>query len=239
MKKVFLMLAICATAAFVACESPDNDSVSDNKYTKQDNYIDPKTMTDEGIAEWGDILKENHPTTPEDFDTFLHALCNDLMFYGFHHRLVYVDGELVIGPNHEPQATGIADHSLQSTLLFFEDGTCWQCYNGWDADSRRYCQLEWTADRNTQTIKLVCPHFKEEGCKHAETELKLVAFGKHPFYGDNFYMVEGLQPFNIYHIGGLEDGIWDSWEFFAQYFIDATPYPLARANTIAEYKPHK
>ena len=241
MKKLFLILAFGALLS--ACDQVQDDEYKDSNNNEIENPGDApeggnvynkEDMTVDDIIECADALKANHPTTPEDFDAFMHAMCNDLVLQAMCQRLVYKEGAIKLWPGNEVLADGIMSHSLMSNLLFFEDGTCWQCYYwmsvgpGSEAGCA-YCPLEWTADRNTQTIKLVSPCLKAKGGEHAETEMKLVAFGPHPYFGENIYLVEGLQPY--------EEPRWG--EDFAQYFIDATPNPQLRSQIIAEYKPHE
>ena len=163
MKKLFVIFAAVA-AAFVSCEKEHVGS----------------EMSESDIVKSTKQFKKQHKTTSEDFDVFLTALCKDIAVITYSNRLIYNNGKIETSPVNELVGGGL-DHSLMSGLLFFEDGICWQ----WQESElphgiNDYCPLEWTADRKTQTIKLVSPCLKAKGGEHAETELKLVAFGKHP-----------------------------------------------------------
>lgn len=177
MKKILcLATAILLSSIFVAC-----DKMTDEEKMHATEMDAIKKL---------DKLIKQYPASPKDMQAFVGTLTSDMVYSGKY--IEYKNGVVTDSDVTNRKDGNVSSKYNQSymVLAFMDDGTCRQfCGVGIDPLSEKfYVVLKWSYDINTMSIRLVDEDLVAQGCKNAETALRL------RYYGDDAYVLDGLMP---------------------------------------------
>ncbi len=195
MKKILCFAtAILLSSIFVACD----------KMTDEEK----RHATEMDAIKKLDKLIKKHPASPKDMQAFVGTLTSDMVYsneYIEYKSGVVTRSNLII--RMDGNVSGKYNQSYM-VLAFMDDGTCRQfCGVGYPLSEKVYAVWKWSYDMNTMSIRLVDEDLVAQGCKNAETALRL------RYYGDDAYILDGLMP-------TPED--YDDEDCMYRYFIDRT-----------------